>query len=88
MQSGEFPVELEAALANRLLAELYQGKSPGFVRRAWYMGDNAASVDKEAIKVAMSSVNFHEAYSLYRQCVKSHLALQEYLHFEAIEISL
>ena len=69
VHSGEFPVELEAALANRLLAELYQGKSPGFVRRAWYMGDNAASVDKEAIKVAMSSVNFHEAYSLYRQCL-------------------
>ena len=64
VRDGEFPVELEAAHATRLLAELFKGRSPEFTRRSWYG-------DEQAIRVAMSSVNFREAYSLYRQCLAS-----------------
>lgn len=100
VKRGDFPVQLEATLSTRLLAELFQGKSPSFVRRAWYIeptyspeadvnvnahgeGDTAKTGqmtfannqsaqqadDNQAIEVALSSVNFREAYSLYRQCL-------------------
>lgn len=70
VRAGEFPVELEEAMSTRLLAELYQGKSPGFTRRAWYVEEGTESAsDHDGINVAMSSVNFREAYSLYRQCL-------------------
>jgi len=56
------PVELEASLSTQLLAELYKGKSPEFVRRAWF-------ADDEPISVAMSSVTFRDAYLQYQQCL-------------------
>ena len=95
VKRGDFPVQLDATLSTRLLAELFQGKSPSFVRRAWYIeqaynpeaDDIAADTPSmneisfsnrqlaqqadtnQAIEVALSSVNFREAYSLYRQCL-------------------
>lgn len=67
VREGDFPVELDAALSTRVLTELYKGKSPGFTRRAWYVEE--AYAEDEAIEVALSSVHFREAYSLYRQCL-------------------
>lgn len=62
VRDGRIPVELEQQLSTRLLAELYKGKSPEFVRRSWY-GDD------EPISVAMSSVTFRDAYLTYQQCL-------------------
>ncbi len=76
VREGEFPVELESAQATRLLAELFKGKSPRFTRRAWYG-------DEQAVQVAMSSVNFREAYSLYRQCLAALMPVS----YEALERS-
>ena len=60
VRQGNFPVELEAALSTQLLAELYKGKSPEFVRRSWYG-------DERPIEVAMSSVKFRDAYQKQEQ---------------------
>lgn len=62
VRTGPMPVELEASLSTQLLAELYKGKSPEFVRRAWF-------ADDEPISVAMSSVTFRDAYLQYQQCL-------------------
>ena len=61
---GSQPIELESAMANRLVAELYAGKSPRFLRRAWY-------AQEEAVEVAMSSVAFRSAYVEYQQCLSA-----------------
>jgi outer membrane protein OmpA-like peptidoglycan-associated protein len=61
---GSHPVELESAMANRLVAELYAGKSPRFLRRAWY-------AQGQAVEVAMSSVAFRSAYVEYQQCLSA-----------------
>lgn len=62
IEAGEYPVELDDALATRLLAELFKGKSPEFSRRSWY-GDD------ESVAVALSSVSFRAAYTHYRHCL-------------------
>lgn len=84
VESGEMPVELGAVMATQLLAELFEGKSPEFTRRAWYTAAANRAIDSEqgvsspagqvatddtAIRVALSSVNFRAAYSRYRQCL-------------------
>lgn len=68
---GSIPVKLDKALATRLLAELYKGKSPSFTRRPWYISpeSNTQEDSEELIEVALSSVTFREAYSEYRQCL-------------------
>jgi len=60
--SGKIPIHLDKRLATHLLAELYKGKSPTFVRKAWYTED-------ETIEVAMSAAGFRSAYASYRNCV-------------------
>lgn len=59
---SSIPLELDEARATRLLSELYQGRSPRFLRRAWYAED-------EAIEVGLSSVTFRSAYQQYRHCL-------------------
>ena len=56
------PVKLDRRLANRLLTELHSGMSPVFTRRSWY--ENNVS-----IQVALSSVNFRDAYGQYQHCL-------------------
>ncbi|MBT8148734.1 MAG: OmpA family protein [Gammaproteobacteria bacterium] len=60
--AGAQPVSLDAALATRLLTELYKGMSPRFLRRAWYD-------EEEAVAVALSSVSFRRAYTAYQRCL-------------------
>lgn len=62
VSDGETAIELDKALSTRLMTELYQGKSPVFLRRAWY-------ADAEAVSVSMSSVTFRDAYQQYQRCL-------------------
>ncbi len=64
VKTGSYPVELDKRFATHLLAELYKGKSPSFLRKAWYVED-------EPIEVAMSSATFRAAYASYRECIAS-----------------
>ncbi|MGB5324412.1 MAG: OmpA family protein [Pseudomonadales bacterium] len=62
VMSGVIPLETDAALATRLLAELYQGRAPSLLRRAWY-------ADEMPIEVGLSPVTFRSAYSEYQRCL-------------------
>ena len=85
--AGARPVSLDAALATRLLAELYKGMSPQFLRRAWYD-------EEEAVVVALSSVSFRRAYVAYQDCLAelSPVGLAELersrIHFASDDIKL
>lgn len=61
---GDIPVHLSEKLSTQLLSELYKGKSPSFVRKAWYQED-------EPVEVALSSATFRAAYRDYRLCLKN-----------------
>ena len=77
---GETPVHLDTALADKLLNELYQGKSPHFIRRSKHSEErpveqlvateSAKMMDPQVIKVGLSSVHFRAAYSQYMQCLE------------------
>jgi outer membrane protein OmpA-like peptidoglycan-associated protein len=77
---GETPVNLDAILADQILTELYQGKSPHFIRQG---SDSqarpqeqlvatapASIIDPQIIKVGLSSVHFRAAYTEYLQCLE------------------
>ena len=80
---GETPVSLDATLADQLLSELYQGKSPHFIRRSNNVQPNKESpqesldevaqanmIEPKVIKVGLSSVHFRAAYTQYLQCLE------------------
>lgn len=62
VKDSDRPVDLAAKRATRLLAELYEGMSPIFTRKAWFG-------QEKSIQVALSSVHFRKAYEQYRQCL-------------------
>lgn len=81
VSAGKMPVIADKQLATYLLAELYKGKSPTFLRKAWY-------VEEEPVEVAMSAARFRDAYASYRDCIKELLPVgfdqieRSKIHFE------
>jgi len=77
---GETPVNLDATLADKLLNELYLGKSPHFIRRDNHSAarseeplvdaEQARIMNLPTIRVGLSSVHFRAAYSEYMQCLE------------------
>ncbi|RDE25347.1 OmpA family protein [Motiliproteus coralliicola] len=53
---------LQPPLAKDILTSLYQGRTPALTNQNWYGTDTA-------VKVAISSANFQQAYSNYQSCV-------------------
>ncbi|MDB4453713.1 OmpA family protein [Pseudomonadales bacterium] len=96
---GETPINLDAALADQLLNELYLGKSPHFIRRSKHSEERpteqlvdveqARMMDSSIIKVGLSSVHFRAAYSQYLQCLEQLMPVgfeqlsRSRVHFEA-----
>lgn len=56
------PLQLDAALAQRLLDSLYSGMAPVLRQQAWY-------ADRLSLGVALSSAGFRAAYRQYQQCL-------------------
>lgn len=55
-------IKVDEALANDMLVSLYKGRSPALTNARWHG-------TREPIKVAISSVNFQQAYSSYMGCI-------------------
>lgn len=62
IDSSRYPVRLDKTLATHMLSELYLGKSPRFLRSAWY-------AESQSIEVGLSSATFRSAYLDYRNCL-------------------
>ncbi len=74
VEKGEKPIELDAAMTQRMLEELRQGMQVAFTRRAWYGGD-------KSLEVGISTVNFNSAYDNYLGCLAGLLPV----NFDQIE---
>ncbi len=61
-RAGDHPVLLDNRRSAALLAELYDGRAPQFLRRSWYK-------DEEAVKVKLSPATFRSAYDEYMRCL-------------------
>lgn len=59
---SERPVSLNEGHTRLVMAELSRGMMPTLVRRAWYS-------DEDAVRVAVSPVNFQTAHEQYQKCV-------------------
>ncbi len=55
-------IKVDQVLANDMLVSLYKGRSPALSNARWHG-------TQEPVKVAISSVNFQQAYSSYMGCV-------------------
>ncbi|NND39365.1 MAG: OmpA family protein [Pseudomonadales bacterium] len=62
VRDGVLPIQVDAAMAARLLAELYQGRAPAFLRRSWY-------ADEMPIEVGLSPATFRLAHREYQRCL-------------------
>lgn len=62
VHKGPVPVSADAPVATRLLAELYQGRAPKLLRRAWY-------ADEMPVEIGLSPVTFRLAHREYQRCL-------------------
>lgn len=60
----QFDGELQKQMAWTLLAELEKGRYPTFYYQDWYS-------NRDAVAVALSSVNFRDAYDAFKGCVNA-----------------
>lgn len=67
VQLGPRPIQLKSELALQLLNELYNGRTPRFLRRAI---DANSNDEPETVEVGLSAVNFRRSFVIYQQCLE------------------